>query len=62
MTGSPRLTVVVLTYNSAATVGACLDSLVDQRYQGFYVIIVDDDSTEETLSIVSGYSSQLRSR
>ena len=35
LTGAPGLTVVVLTYNSAATVGACLDSMVAQHYQDF---------------------------
>jgi glycosyltransferase involved in cell wall biosynthesis len=55
-----RLTVVILTYNSAATIGASLDSLVAQRCQDFSVIVVDDDSTDETLSIVDGYSSHLK--
>jgi glycosyltransferase involved in cell wall biosynthesis len=60
MTGRPGLTVVILTYDSAATIGACLDSLVRQDYRDFDVVVVDDDSTDETLSIVSGYSSSLR--
>lgn len=59
-TGRPGLTVVVLTYDSAATIGACLDSLVQQEYKDFDVVVVDDDSADETLSIVSGYSSSLR--
>lgn len=60
MTDLPDLTVVILTYNSAATIEECLDSLVKQSYQDFDVIVVDDDSTDETLSIVSEYSSRLR--
>jgi glycosyltransferase involved in cell wall biosynthesis len=59
-TGMPGLTVVVLTYNSAATIGACLDALVRQEYKDFDVVVVDDDSTDETLSITSGYSANLR--
>lgn len=51
---------VILTYNSAATIGACLESLVHQHYQDFDLIVIDDDSTDETVSIVSGYSSKLR--
>src|SRR5579863_7694108 len=56
----PGLTVVLLTYNSAATVGACLDSLVGQADRDFSVVIVDDDSTDKTLAIVASYSSLLR--
>jgi glycosyltransferase involved in cell wall biosynthesis len=52
--------VVILTYNSAATIGACLESLVQQEHRDFEVIVVDDDSTDETLSVTSGYSSVLR--
>jgi glycosyltransferase involved in cell wall biosynthesis len=59
-TGMPGLTVVVLTYNSAATIGACLDALVRQEYKDFDVVVVDDDSSDETLSITSCYSASLR--
>ena len=41
--GMPGLTVIVLTYNSAATIGACLDALVRQEYKDFDVVVVDDD-------------------
>ena len=58
--GQQGLTVVILAYNSAATIGACLDSLVQQGYKDFEVVVVNDDSTDETLSVVSSYSSSLR--
>ena len=51
---------VILTYNSVATIGSCLESLVQQVYQDFEVVVVDDESTDGTLSIVSEYSSSLR--
>ena len=60
VTGSAGLTVVVLTYNSAPTIKACLDSLVRQNFRDFDVVIVDDESTDETISIVYSYSSRLR--
>jgi len=37
-----------------------MDSLVTQRCQDFAVVVVDDDSTDETLAIVDGYSSHLK--
>lgn len=60
MTDAPRLTVVILTYNSGNTIGECLGSLVSQQYQDFEVIIVDDDSVDQTLSVVSDYSSRIK--
>lgn len=56
----PGLTVAILTYNSAATLGACLDSLAGQADRDFGVVVVDDDSTDETLAIVASFSSLLR--
>ena len=56
----PALSVVVLTYNSASTIEACLESLVNQDFTDFETIIVDDDSTDTTLSLISKYSSRLR--
>ena len=56
----PGLSVIVLTYNSASTIEACLDSLVTQDFRDFEIIVVDDASTDETLSVVSRYSPRLR--
>jgi glycosyltransferase involved in cell wall biosynthesis len=52
---SEDLTVVVLTYNSASTIRLSLDSLINQENKNFKVLIVDDDSTDETLSIIDAY-------
>jgi glycosyltransferase involved in cell wall biosynthesis len=49
------ITVVVLTYNSSRTVGACLESLAAQRVPPAEVIVVDDDSTDGTLDVVARF-------
>lgn len=54
-----ELTVIVLTYNSEKTVGVCLSSLVAQKYKDFKVLVVDDDSTDRTLDIVSEFVNRL---
>lgn len=56
---APALSVVVLTYNSAATIEVCLDSLVAQDFTDFDTIVVDDASTDETVSLVSRYANRL---
>lgn len=60
MTDLSRLTVAILTYNSGSTIAECLDSLVEQRFPDFDVVIVDDDSTDGTVPIASSYSSRLK--
>lgn len=54
------ITVLILTYNSAKTIRACLDSLCAQTYKEFSVHIIDDDSTDETVALVKTYNKKLR--
>jgi glycosyltransferase involved in cell wall biosynthesis len=56
----PGLTVVVLTYNAADTIESCLQGLVDQVDQDFDVLIVDDDSEDDTAALASQFRSRLR--
>lgn len=56
----PSLSVVVLTYNSAETIETCMDSLVAQEFSDFDTIIVDDDSTDDTVALVHQYDDRLR--
>src|ERR1700753_3604978 len=60
MSEFPELTVVVLTYNSADSIGACLEALATQVYSDFDLGIVDDDSTDETLSVVPDYTARIK--
>jgi GT2 family glycosyltransferase len=50
---SPRLLVSIVTYNCAAYLQACLDSLQAQSYRDFLVCIWDNASTDETLEIIA---------
>ena len=45
---APRITVVIPTWNKCDLVVACLESLEEQIYRGFEVIVVDDGSTDGT--------------
>jgi glycosyltransferase involved in cell wall biosynthesis len=52
------LTVVVLTYNSARTITACLDSLERQTVAPAEILVVDDDSTDDTLVRVREFAAR----
>ncbi|HEU4419646.1 MAG TPA: glycosyltransferase [Planctomycetota bacterium] len=47
----PSVSVVVASYNAAATLDECLQSLRALRYPDFEVIVVDDGSTDDTAAI-----------
>lgn len=47
------VTVVVCTYNRAELVAACVDSLLEQRTEFPYeVVVIDDGSTDDTASVL----------
>ena len=43
---------IVLTYNSASTIINCLDSIYQQEYKKFEVLVIDDGSFDSTLSLL----------
>jgi GT2 family glycosyltransferase len=55
----PRVSVVVCTYNGAATLADCLDGLQNLDYPDYEVIVVSDGSTDAVGQIVSEYEVQL---
>lgn len=51
----PAISVVIPMYNAEEYIGECLDSLLEQTFQDFEVIVVDDCSTDESVSVVESY-------
>lgn len=55
----PRITVVVCSFNGAATIRDTLDALQALAYPDYEVIVVDDGSTDATASIAADYDVRL---
>lgn len=48
--------IIVPAYNSAAFIQKCIESVLNQTYSGFELLLVDDGSTDDTLSICRTYA------
>lgn len=53
---APRISVVVCTHNGAATLQACLESLVALNYPDFEVLVIDDGSRDHIAEIARSFA------
>ena len=56
------VSVIISLYNYEAYVGECLESLLEQTFTDFEVIVVDDCSTDNSRDIVSDYAPKFDGR
>src|SRR3989344_6984445 len=56
----PLLSIIIPTYNEKNDLGECLETLFNQSYKNFEIIIVDDGSTDSTLEIVKEFSKKYK--
>lgn len=58
MVYTPKVSICIPTYNGAGYISGALDSVFQQKYQDFEVIIVDNCSADQTEALVAELSSQ----
>jgi glycosyltransferase involved in cell wall biosynthesis len=56
----PAVSVVIATYNRAQFLSGAIDSVLNQRFQDFELIVVDDGSTDDTRRIVAPFGARVR--
>ena len=56
------ISVIIPMYNAEKYIDECLDSLLDQTFQYFEVIVVDDCSTDNSVKIVESYAPKFGGR
>ena len=56
MSTQPLVSIIMGAYNCAETLGACIDSIINQTYENWEFIICDDCSTDQTPDILADYA------
>lgn len=56
----PRISVLINNYNYAAFLDEAVQSVLDQDYPNFEVIVVDDRSTDDSLQRLAAYGDRIR--
>ena len=55
---NPRFSIIIATYNSGKTLQATLESLLQQTFTNFEIIIVDGLSKDDTIDIIKDYQTK----
>lgn len=55
MTNNRLISIIIPTYNSQKHIKACLESIKNQDYKSFEVIVVDQSSMDDTIKIAKQY-------
>ncbi|MCD6154734.1 MAG: glycosyltransferase [Candidatus Verstraetearchaeota archaeon] len=53
--GNPKVSVIIPCYNGEKFIGEAIESVLNQTYQNFEIIIVDDGSTDGSKSVIKTF-------
>lgn len=53
-----KISIIIPVYNGEKYIKECLDSIINQTYVNFEIIIVDDGSNDNTLNIIHEYNNE----
>jgi glycosyltransferase involved in cell wall biosynthesis len=55
-----KASVIIPVYNGERTIARAINSVLDQVFDGFEIIVVEDGSTDSSASIIEAYGRQVR--
>lgn len=53
---TPFYSIIIPTYNSSSTISECVESVLNQTFTNFEIIIIDGLSTDKTVDIIRKYA------
>lgn len=59
---SKKVSIIIPMYNAEKNISLCLDSILNQTYKNFEIIIVNDGSTDNSLKIVNKYKEKYKDK
>ena len=51
-----KISIIVPVYNASEYIGICIDSILNQTYQNFELLLINDGSTDNSLRILEDYA------
>jgi glycosyltransferase involved in cell wall biosynthesis len=60
MDGAPKISLVIATYNRAVFLPETINSILEQSFKEFELIVVDDGSTDNTREVLRAYGDRLQ--
>ena len=55
-TENPLVSVIIPCYNYANYIEECINSAINQTYENIEIIVIDNGSTDESLTVIKGFS------
>lgn len=53
-----KISIIIPVYNTDKYLEECLNSVLNQDYSDFEVLVIDDGSTDKSLSIIERYTNK----
>lgn len=57
-----KVSIIIPMYNTEKYVGECLESILNQTFQDYEVIVVDDCSTDDSIKVVESFKDKFNGR